>query len=79
MRWRRRVARKVEALIAADEQAQTFIEAPALEVAALLFADEPNSVIEGCIGPYRIVDLLGSGGMGRVSWQRTPGSVVTSP
>ncbi len=64
--------RKVEALLASDQQAQTFIEAPAFEIAALLFADEPNSVIEGCIGPYRIVDLLGSGGMGQVYLAEDP-------
>jgi eukaryotic-like serine/threonine-protein kinase len=59
--------REVESLIASDEQAESFIEAPALEVAAgLLAQDQAASVIGRQVSHYQVLSLLGAGGMGEV-------------
>jgi serine/threonine protein kinase len=56
---------EVESLLAGEKQAATFLESPALEVAAKALADAP--VPSGTqIGPYRILDFLRAGGMGEV-------------
>jgi serine/threonine protein kinase len=58
---------KVEALIAADEQPGDFMNAPAYAVAAEMLPELPTGLLEGQrIGPYQIMSLLGSGGMGDV-------------
>src|SRR5207249_1258886 len=59
--------REVESLIRFHEQADNFIEAPALEVAAQLQAESHNhSLVGRQLGPYQILSLLGAGGMGEV-------------
>ncbi len=59
--------REVESLLRFDDRAQRFIEAPALEVAARLQAEEQaGSLIGRQLGHYRILALLGAGGMGEV-------------
>src|SRR5215470_2600994 len=63
--------RQVEALLAADEKAGSFIENPALEMEALALADDQakrgaNSIMGQAIAHYRIIELLGAGGMGEV-------------
>src|SRR5918911_4388740 len=59
--------REVESLIAAHEQASRFIERPALEVEAQSLADEQApSMVGQSIGHYKIVELIGRGGMGEV-------------
>ncbi|HEX8651172.1 MAG TPA: protein kinase [Pyrinomonadaceae bacterium] len=59
--------KEVEALLASDGEAGSFIERPASEVAAELLADDQvNSAIGQHIDHYKIVEHLGSGGMGEV-------------
>jgi serine/threonine protein kinase/Tol biopolymer transport system component len=59
--------REVESLLAAHEQAENFIEAPALEAAAKQLAeDRTRSLMGKLLGPFKILSLLGSGGMGEV-------------
>src|SRR5215216_867089 len=59
--------REVESLIASNEQAGEFIHAPALEVAAELLTTDQCGLRPGkSLGPYTILELLGSGGMGEV-------------
>ena len=60
--------REVESLLAHEEAVADFIETPALHAAASLGgtqADAP-AMTGGQIGPYKILSLLGVGGMGEV-------------
>jgi serine/threonine protein kinase/Tol biopolymer transport system component len=59
--------REVESLLAYDESAQRFITTPPDALAAeLLFAEQPPSPVGGSLGHYRLLALLGKGGMGEV-------------
>jgi len=59
--------REVEALLAFEGEAKSFIEAPAYAVAApLLVGDDRQSLLGKTIGHYEIISLLGKGGMGEV-------------
>ncbi len=58
---------EVETLLAAHNQVGDFIEAPALEVAARELAeDRTQSLVGQRLGSYKILSLLGAGGMGEV-------------
>jgi serine/threonine protein kinase len=59
--------REVESLLAQDSQADSFLESPAIDVAARAIAMHPSkSLIGRQLGAYKIVSLLGAGGMGEV-------------
>ncbi len=59
--------REVESLLAAHDQAASFIEAPPADIAAGLVAEEQARSMNGrTLGHYRIASLLGAGGMGEV-------------
>ena len=58
--------KEVESLIASHEKTGSFIDAPAFEAAAQLLADNPALTPGQRIGHYKILSLLGAGGMGEV-------------
>jgi len=59
---------EVESLLAHDKQADNFIESPALEIVAgqLSRREEQSSMVGRMVGHYRVLSLLGGGGMGVV-------------
>src|SRR5262245_41521513 len=58
---------EVESLLAYQKQAEPMLEKPALEVAARGLANDSVSMREGQqIGSYKILSLIGIGGMGEV-------------
>ena len=58
---------EVDRLLAHEQTAKSFLEAPALKMAAKAMTEEPDKALVGRqIGPYKITSLLGVGGMGEV-------------
>src|SRR4030095_14732745 len=56
---------EVESLLGYDERAEQFIENPPDDMAvAILAAEQKQSMVGRTLGHYRVVSLLGSGGMG---------------
>jgi eukaryotic-like serine/threonine-protein kinase len=58
--------REVESLIAAYERAGSFIERPAIEADAAVVAGQQAGLVGQSIQHYRVLRLLGAGGMGEV-------------
>ncbi|MFL6229795.1 MAG: protein kinase domain-containing protein [Pyrinomonadaceae bacterium] len=60
--------REVESLLSSHEEGVGVIDEPALDVAAELLAGDENGRVIGqtLAGRYRVLSLLGAGGMGRV-------------
>src|SRR5205807_6587917 len=62
-----RLRQEVESLLASHDQAASFIETPAGDAAAELLADHHSRLTPGTmVNRYKILDLLGEGGMGEV-------------
>ncbi|MBZ5697190.1 MAG: serine/threonine protein kinase [Acidobacteriia bacterium] len=60
--------REVESLLVQESRAEQFLETPALDVAAKVLAEHQSqsSLVGQQLGSYKIVSLLGAGGMGEV-------------
>jgi tetratricopeptide (TPR) repeat protein/predicted Ser/Thr protein kinase len=58
---------EVQSLLANEQDAERFLEAPAFEVAARAARRHPrDSLVGRTLGPYRVLSRLGAGGMGEV-------------
>jgi serine/threonine protein kinase/Tol biopolymer transport system component len=60
--------REVESLLAQENRVEQFLERPAMDVAARMLAknQSQSSLVGRQLGSYKIVSLLGAGGMGEV-------------
>src|SRR4029453_392084 len=61
-----RLSHEVESLLASHEQAASFIEVPAGDAAAEFLAEHTRLTSGTMLNRYKILDLLGKGGMGEV-------------
>ena len=58
--------KQLDALLASDDGAHSFLEQPALDVAAQELVNKRNSMLGQIIGHYKIISRVGTGGMGEV-------------
>jgi eukaryotic-like serine/threonine-protein kinase len=58
--------REVESLLSYEHEAESFIESPALEIAARMMANQQPMVTGQTINQYKIISRIGAGGMGEV-------------
>jgi eukaryotic-like serine/threonine-protein kinase len=59
--------KQVESLLASEEQARSFIERPAVEIAAESLSNQQTKSMKGrMVGPYKILQPLAAGGMGQI-------------
>ena len=58
--------REVESLLAANDDAGSFIRSPAVEMTTQIMAADQLHFVRETIGPYKIISRLGAGGMGEV-------------
>ena len=65
--------REVESLLAYATEAETFLERPAVDIAALPSRESTEATLVGrTISHYQVLSLLGAGGMGEVYLARDP-------
>src|ERR1700674_1738864 len=58
---------EVESLLLHEKGAKSFLDAPAMQFAAKMFDQNPGpSMVGRQLGSYRVISLIGSGGMGEV-------------
>ncbi len=57
---------EVQSLLAMHEQVDSFLGKPAVEEVARDLKDEPPSLAGRQLGPYRVLGVIGAGGMGDV-------------
>ena len=57
---------EVESLLAMHQEAEGFLNKPAVEAVAKAMQDDPPSLIGRQLGPYQVLGVIGAGGMGEV-------------
>jgi eukaryotic-like serine/threonine-protein kinase len=64
---------EIQSLLAYQEEAESFIEVPAVEIAARVFSEDIETILVGrVLGHYHIMAFLGAGGMGEVYLAQDP-------